>query len=95
MDMIFLGDKRILKEIEKMNSYFKDRLYEQEERINKISMDTNSNYSRGYINDRKLIELEEKIYRLNGDLKFIINTSIVIIILLTIFIGINIYLLIH
>lgn len=93
--MIFLGDKRILKEIEKMNSYFKDRLYEQEERINKISMDTNSNYSRGYINDRKLIELEEKIYRLNGDLKFIINTSIVIIILLTIFIGINIYLLIH
>lgn len=93
--MIFLGDKRILKEIEKMNSYFKDRLYEQEERINKISMDTQSNYSRGYINDRKLIELEEKIYRLNGDLKFIINTSIVIIILLTIFIGINIYLLMH
>lgn len=93
--MIFLGDKRILKEIEKMNSYFKDRLYEQEERINKISMDTNSNYSRGYINDRKLMELEEKIYRLNGDLKFIINTSIVIIILLTIFIGINIYSLMH
>ena len=93
--MIFLGNKRILKEIEKMNSYFKDRLYEQEERINKISMDTNSNYSKGYINDRKLIELEEKIYRLNGDLKFIINTSIVIIILLTIFIGINIYLLMH
>ena len=93
--MIFLGNKRILKEIEKMNLYFKDRLYEQEERINKISMDTNSNYSKGYINDKKLMELEEKIYRLNGDLKFIINTSIVIIILLTIFIGINIYLLMH
>ena len=93
--MIFLGDKRILKEIEKMNLYFKDRLYEQEERINKISMDTNSNYSRGYINDRKLMELEEKIYRLNEDFKFIINTSIVIIILLTIFIGINIYLIMH
>lgn len=93
--MIFLGNKRILKEIEKMNSYFKDRLYEQEERINKISMETNSNYSRGYINDRKLMELEEKIYRLNEDLKFIININIVIIILLTIFIGINIYLLMH
>lgn len=93
--MIFLGDKRILKEIEKMNSYFKDRLYEQEERINKISMDTNSNYSRGYINDRKLMELEEKIYRLNEDFKFIINANIVLIILLTIFIGINIYLLMH
>lgn len=93
--MIFLGDKRILKEIEKMNSYFKDRLYEQEERINKISMDINSNYSRGYINDKKLIELEEKIYRLNEDFKFIINANIVLIILLTIFIGINIYLLMH
>lgn len=93
--MIFLGNKRILKEIEKMNSYFKDRLYEQEERINKISMDTNSNYSKGYINDKKLMELEEKIYRLNEDFKFIINANIVLIILLTIFIGINIYLLMH
>ena len=93
--MIFLGDKRILKEIEKMNSYFNDRLNEQEERINRISMDTNSNYSKGFINDRKLIELEERIYRLNEDFKFIINSNIVIIILLTVFIGINIYLLIH
>lgn len=93
--MIFLGDKRILKEIEKMNLYFKDRLYEQEERINKISMDTNSNYSKGYINDKKLMELEEKIYRLNEDFKFIINANIVLIILLTIFIGINIYLLMY
>ena len=91
--MIFLGDKRILKEIERMNSHFKDRLDEQEERINKISMDTNSNYSKSFINDRKLIELEERIYRLNEDFKFIINTDIVIVILLTIFIGINIYLL--
>lgn len=93
--MIFLGDKRILKEIEKMNSYFNDRLNEQEERINRISMDTNSNYSKGFINDRKLIELEERIYRLNEDFKFIINANIVIIILLTIFIGINIYLLMN
>lgn len=93
--MIFLGDKRILKEIEKMNSYFNDRLNEQEERINRISVETNSNYSRGYINDRKMIELEERIYRLNEDFKFIINANIVIIILLTIFIGINIYLLMH
>lgn len=91
--MIFLGNSKILKEIERMNLYFKDRLDEQEERINKISMDTNSNYSRGYINDRKLIELEERIYRLNEDFKFIINANIVIIILLTVFIGINIYLL--
>ena len=95
MDMIFLGDKRILKEIEKMNSYFNDRLNEQEERINRISVDTNSNYSKGFINDRKLIELEERIYRLNEDFKFIINANIIIIILLTVFIGINIYLLIH
>lgn len=93
--MIFLGDKRILKEIERMNLYFKDRLDEQEERINKISMDTNSNYSKGFMNDRKLIELEERIYRLNEDFKFIINTDIVIVILLTIFISINIYLLMH
>lgn len=93
--MIFLGDKRILKEIEKMSSYFNDRLNEQEERINRISMDTNSNYSKGFINDRKLIELEERIYRLNEDFKFIINANIVIIILLTVFIGINIYLLMH
>lgn len=93
--MIFLGDKRILKEIEKMNSYFNDRLNEQEERINRISMDTNSNYSKGFMNDKKLIELEERIYRLNEDFKFIINANIVIIILLTVFIGINIYLLMH
>lgn len=93
--MIFLGDKRILREIEKMNSYFNDRLNEQEERINKISMETTSNYSTGFMNDKKLIELEERIYRLNEDFKFIINANIVIIILLTIFIGINIYLLMH
>jgi len=93
--MIFLGDKRILKEIEKMNSYFNDRLNEQEERINRISVETNSNYSKGYINDRNIIELEERIYRLNEDFKFIIYTDILIIILLTIFIGINIYLLMH
>lgn len=93
--MIFFKEKRILKENEKMNSYFNDRLNEQEERINRISVEANSNYSRGYINDRKMIEFEEKIYRLNEDLKFIVNTDIVIIILLTIFIGINIYLLIH
>lgn len=93
--MIFLGDKRILKEIEKMNLHFKERLDEQERRIDRLSIDTNSNYSRGYMNDKKLIELEERIYRLNEDLNFIINTDIVIVILLTIFIGINIYLLIH
>lgn len=93
--MIFLGNSKILKEIERMNLYFKDRLDEQDERINRISVETNSNYSKGYINDRNIIELEERIYRLNEDFKFIIYTDILIIILLTIFIGINIYLLIH
>lgn len=93
--MIFLGNRKILKEIERMNLYFKDRLDEQEERINRISVETNSNYSKGYINDRNIIELEERIYRLNEDFKFIIYTDILIIILLTVFIGINIYLLIH
>ena len=93
--MIFLGNSKILKEIERINLYFKDRLDEQDERINRISVETNSNYSKGYINDRNIIELEERIYRLNEDFKFIIYTDILIIILLTIFIGINIYLLIH
>lgn len=93
--MIFLGDKRILKEIEKMNSYFNDRLNEQEERINKISMETTSNYSTGFMNDKRTLELNNKLYSLNEDLKFIININIITIILLTIFIGINIYLLIH
>jgi hypothetical protein len=95
MDMIFLGDKRILKEIEKMNSYFNDRLNEQEERINRISMDTNSNYSMSYMTDKRTLELNDKLYSLNEDLKFIININIITSILLTIFIGINIYLLIH
>lgn len=93
--MIFLGDNRILKEIEKMNSYFNDRLNEQEERINKISMDTNSNYSMSYMTDKRTLELNDKLYSLNEDLKFIININIITSILLTIFIAINIYLLIH
>lgn len=93
--MIFLGDKRILKEIEKMNLYFKERLDEQEERINKISMDTNSNYSMSYMTDKRTLELNDKLYSLNEDLKFIININIITSILLTIFIAINIYLLIH
>lgn len=93
--MIFLGDKRILKEIEKMNSYFNDRLNEQEERINRISMDTNSNYSMSYMTDKRTLELNDKLYSLNEDLKFIININIITSILLTIFIAINIYLLIH
>lgn len=93
--MIFLGDKRILREIEKMNSYFNDRLNEQEERINKISMETTSNYSTGFMNDKRTLELNDKLYSLNEDLKFIININIITSILLTIFIAINIYLLIH
>ena len=95
MDMIFLGNRKILKEIERMNLYFKDRLDEQEERINRISMDTNSNYSMSYMTDKRTLELNDKLYSLNEDLKFIININIITSILLTIFIGINIYLLIH
>lgn len=91
--MIFLGNRKILKEIERMNLYFKDRLDEQEERINKISMDTNSNYSMSYMTDKRTLELNDKLYSLNEDLKFIININIITIILLTIFIAINIYLL--
>lgn len=93
--MIFLGNKKILEEIERMNLYFKDRLDEQEERINKISMDTNSNYSMSYMTDKRTLELNDKLYSLNEDLKFIININIITSILLTIFIAINIYLLIH
>lgn len=91
--MIFLGDKRILKEIERMNLYYKERLDKQEERINRISMDTNSNYSLSFITDKKTLELNDKLYSLNEDLKFIININIITSILLTIFIAINIYLL--
>lgn len=91
--MIFLGDKKILKEIERMNSYYKERLDEQEERINRISMDTNSNYSLSFMTDKRTLELNDKLYSLNEDLKFIININIITSILLTIFIAINIYLL--
>lgn len=93
--MIFFKEKKILEEIEQMNLYFKERLDEQEERINKISMDTNSNYSMSYMTDKRTLELNDKLYSLNEDLKFIININIITSILLTIFIAINIYLLIH
>ena len=93
--MIFFKEKRILEEIERMNLHFKERLNEQEERINRISMDTNSNYSMSFMTDKRTLELNNKLYSLNEDLKFIININIITIILLTIFIGINIYLLIH
>lgn len=93
--MIFLGNRKILKEIESMNLYFKDRLDEQDERINRISVETNSNHSLSFMTDKRTLELNDKLYSLNEDLKFIVNTDIVIIILLTIFIVINIYLFIH
>lgn len=93
--MIFFKEKKILEEIEQMSSHFKERLDEQEERINRISMDTNSNHSLSFITDKRTLELNDKLYSLNEDLKFIININIIAIILLTIFIGINIYLLIR
>lgn len=91
--MIFLGNRKILKEIERMNLYFKDRLDEQDERINRISVETNSNHSLSFMTDKRTLELNDKLYSLNEDLKFIININIITIILLTIFIAINIYLL--
>lgn len=90
---MFFKEKKILEEIEKMNLYYKDRLDEQEERINRISMDTNSNHSLSFMTDKRTLELNDKLYSLNEDLKFIININIITIILLTIFIAINIYLL--
>ena len=72
MDMIFLGDKKILKEIERMNSYYKERLDEQEERINRISMDTNSNYSLSFMTDKRTLELNDKLYSLNEDLNLLL-----------------------
>ena len=92
--MIFLGNKRILEEVEKISLYFKERLDNQDERINELNRETNSNYRMSYINDKQITELNDKFYKLNEDLKFIIHTDIVIIILLTIFIGINVYLMI-
>lgn len=91
--MMFFKEKKILEEIERMNSYYKERLDEQEERINRISMDTNSNYSLSFMTDKRTLELNDKLYSLNEDLKFIININIITSILLTIFIAINIYLL--
>lgn len=90
---MFFKEKKILEEIERMNSYYKERLDEQEERINRISMDTNSNYSLSFMTDKRTLELNDKLYSLNEDLKFIININIITSILLTIFIAINIYLL--
>lgn len=65
--MIFLGNKRILEEIERMNLYYKERLDEQEERINRISMDTNSNHSLSFMTDKRTLELNDKLYSLNED----------------------------
>ena len=90
---MFFKEKKILEEIERMNSYYKERLDEQEERINRISMDTNSNHSLSFMTDKRTLELNDKLYSLNEDLKFIININIITSILLTIFIAINIYLL--
>ena len=89
--MIFLGNKKILKEIERMNLYFKDRLDEQEERINKISMDTNSNYHMSYMTDKRTLELNDRINQLNEDVKLLFNIGIIIMILLLVSVCISLY----
>lgn len=89
--MIFLGDKRILKEIERMNSYFNDRLNEQEERINKISMDTNSNHSLSFMTDKRTLELNDRINQINEDVKLLFNIGIIIMILLLVSVCISLY----
>lgn len=89
--MIFLGDKRILKEIEKMNSYFNDRLNEQEERINRISMDTNSNHSLSFMTDKRTLELNDRINQINEDVKLLFNIGIIIMILLLVSVCISLY----
>ena len=91
MDMIFLGDKRILKEIEKMNSYFNDRLNEQEARINRISMDTNSNHSLSFMTDKRTLELNDRINQINEDVKLLFNIGIIIMILLLVSVCISLY----
>lgn len=89
--MIFLGDKMILKEIEKMNSYFNDRLNEQEERINRISMDTNSNHSLSFMTDKRTLELNDRINQINEDVKLLFNIGIIIMILLLVSVCISLY----
>lgn len=93
--MIFFKEKKILEEIERMNSHFKERLDEQEERINKISMDTNSNYSMSYMTDRRTLELNDRLNLLNDDMRSLINIGIIVMILLLVFICINLYILIN
>lgn len=93
--MIFFKEKRILEEIEQMNLHFKERLYEQEERINKISMDTNSNYSMSYMTDKRTLELNDRLNLLNDDVRSLINIGIMVMILLLVFICINLYMIIN
>lgn len=92
--MIFLGNSKILKEIERMNLYFKDRLDEQDERINRISVETNSNYSLSYMTDKRTLELNDRLNILNDDVRSLINIGIIVMILLLVFICINLYMII-
>ena len=94
MDMIFLGNSKILKEIERMNLYFKNRLDEQDERINRISVETNSNYSLSYMTDKRTLELNDRLNILNDDVRSLINIGIIVMILLLVFICINLYMII-
>lgn len=74
-----------------MNLYYKDRLDEQEERIDKISMDTNSNHSLSFITDKRTLEFNDRINRLNEDVKLLFNIGIIIMILLLVSVCISLY----
>lgn len=89
--MIFLGNKRILEEVERMSSYFKERLDEQDERINDLNRETNSNYNMSYMTDKRTLELNDRINRLNEDVKLLFNISIIIMILLLVSVCISLY----
>lgn len=89
--MIFLGNKRILEEVERMSSYFKERLDEQDERINDLNREINSNYHMSYMTDKRTLELNDRINRLNEDVKLLFNIGIIIMILLLVSVCISLY----
>ena len=89
--MIFLGNKKILEEVERVISYFKECLDNQDERINKLSRETNSNYHMIYMTDKRTLELNDRINQLNEDVKLLFNIGIIIMILLLVSVCISLY----
>lgn len=91
--MIFLGNKKILEEVERVISYFKECLDNQDERINELSRKTNSNYHMSYMTDKRTLELNDRINQLNEDVKLLFNIGIIIMILLLVSVCISLYIL--